>query len=55
MERFIDSGKEMSLTSTRFHADAQGLLGGRVDDVLEVGVDPVALGQQLVHGALADH
>ena len=38
-----------------FHADAAGLLGGFVDDVFEVGIDLLALGQQLVHVALPDH
>lgn len=56
----------MLLNAPRSHAHRPGAwspgslpggsaLGGGVDDVLELGVDLVPLGQQLVHVALADH
>ena len=37
------------------HPDTPGFLGGGVDDLLELGVDLVPFGQQLVQVAVADH
>jgi hypothetical protein len=37
------------------HPDSPRFLSGLVDDLLEMGVDLIPLGQQLVHVAVADH